>query len=430
MSTFGGGGMLNVSNSSILFRNGTKRFSTTTLAKIQCNLLRVGKTRVASFAFFGLGTGFAFGLVGNRNFCNSFALCEGAISLDKGTDSILSQISSNKKDTKEVERQKLAGKDAEKLVTTTSPWSHIWDLILKNKFLFAVAAIASITGSLCLSASARVLGDLFDIIGTRPASEYWAALKKLGLLYTTHAGCVYVSSLSLAYATTSLGKDLRNRFFKAILRQDIEFFDKNSSGAITHQLGHDIGALQTSLRTAFTSGVQGLSSLVSCSVYLYLTSPKLSLAMFGLLPLMGGLANVAGHFLRGYSKRVKKATAEANSIASEAIQNVRTVRSFNAETREQERYNASLAKAASMKYQMAVFAGSFYSAVIFGINASTLFICLYGGHLVSTGEVTKGGIAAGKFKSTFVIFYKIVTNYTKRLNFLFCLRSNYTGSIP
>ncbi|CAK9040570.1 Mitochondrial potassium channel ATP-binding subunit (ATP-binding cassette sub-family B member 8 [Durusdinium trenchii] len=231
-------------------------------------------------------------------------------------------------------------------------------------------------------------------MGTADLQTLMNPLRQLLGLFVSQAVLSFFSSFALAVATTEFGRRLRMMYYEASLRKDIEKYDESRTGEMTHQLSQDIGSLQTAVRTAFSRGVEGVTSILSGSVYLYMASPKLATAMFCILPVMAGAAHLLGVLLRGLSDEIRRASNNATGIASETFGAIHTVRAFGAEDRELERYGKELQHVSELKLLMALTAGGFYSALHLGINLITLLICGFGGHLVSQGELTRGGIAS------------------------------------
>ena len=267
-------------------------------------------------------------------------------------------------------------------------------MLKKSKALYIVAGVASILASWTKSVAASILGSLFDLMGTSSNADLCAAVWKLGSAYFAQAGLSYLSTLALAVASNRIGREIRERFFTSILKQDISFFDEISSGELTHQLSHDVGSLQTATRTSFTKGIDSVTSLVTCSYYLWCASPKLAIAVLSLLPVMALAANSVTYVLRSISSQMKAAANRASGIATETFSSVRTVRSFTAEERECKRYADALDEASKLKFKMAVAAGSFYSLLALGINLTSLLVGAYGGYLVTAGELSRGDIAS------------------------------------
>jgi ABC-type bacteriocin/lantibiotic exporter with double-glycine peptidase domain len=325
--------------------------------------------------------------------CDAFATRKPTIEVDKldEDDDDLEPVSGSKI---KAEETAIDDGDGVVLVSPKSNLALLWQLLQADRWLFAVAALSSILSSLAVSAQARVIGAVFDLIGSSDPMAFVGSAQQLLVLFALQSALSFLASVSLAMATNRLGESLRCEFFAAILRQDIASFDETKSGELAHQLAQDISELQSSLRTAFTTGIESVTALLSGSVVLYMTSQKLALSVLAMLPLAAMSASLLGHTLRDLSLSVHHASNKTTGIATESIGAIRTVRAFAAEDRELKRYSASLGRVTQLKQQMALAAGGFYACLHFGINCTSLLICGYGGYLVSTGELTKGGIAA------------------------------------
>lgn len=159
----------------------------------------------------------------------------------------------------------------------------------------------------------------------------------------------------IVFAVTSerLIHRLRDRAFRAILRQDVAFFDerKNSTGALTALL---------SVTTTNAAGLSGviLGTLVTLLVTLISASAlglaigwKLSLVCISTIPILLSSGFLQFWMLARFKQRSRVAYTESTSFASEAISAIRTVASLTREAEILEQYKASLAgqRLASLK---------------------------------------------------------------------------------
>jgi ABC-type multidrug transport system fused ATPase/permease subunit len=83
-----------------------------------------------------------------------------------------------------------------------------------------------------------------------------------------------------------------------------------------------------------------------------------------------------------------------DAVAQESFSNIRTVRSFANEDKEVERYALQVNKAYNLARKMGILIGGFQGLSTLGIYGSVLFVLLYGGTLVSAGELTSGALTS------------------------------------
>ena len=172
--------------------------------------------------------------------------------------------------------------------------------------LYSCAAIMSVLSSLSTTYQSKLIGDIFNALGT---SNYSVSLKvlisnpthplsQLVLVFFAQSFFSFGASVSLATATTNLGNRMRSEFFNCLLHRSVADFDEIQTGSMLSQLQGDIGSIKTTVRESFTRGIDGLTSLISGSVLLFHLSPSIAFAMITLLP--------CGAFIGTYLGKKKK----------------------------------------------------------------------------------------------------------------------------
>ena len=94
------------------------------------------------------------------------------------------------------------------------------------------------------------------------------------------------------------------------------------------------------------------------------------------------------------SKKTQDALARASEVAEEALSNIRTVRSFSKEPYETARYAAEVDESYRLGKQKSFAYGGFAGGAALCVQFSFGLVLLYGGYLVSQGEITAGDLTA------------------------------------
>ena len=91
-----------------------------------------------------------------------------------------------------------------------------------------------------------------------------------------------------AYSSGNLTKRLRSKAFRAILRQEIAYFDqlKHSTGALCTRLATEASAVQGASGVRFGFLFQNLVSMITGIIIGFVYSWQLTLLVFAFLPLM------------------------------------------------------------------------------------------------------------------------------------------------
>jgi ATP-binding cassette subfamily B multidrug efflux pump len=219
-------------------------------------------------------------------------------------------------------------------------------------------------------------------------------------------GALYAATLVVSYALRAVQIDVMNRtgqnvmldlrseVFRHLQSKSVSFMDSNPIGRLVTRVTSDVDALND----LFTSGVAAVAGDVVTLVFilgamLYL-SPKLTLVMM----IVGPLIVLATWGFRGYVRRslrdVREAIANLNSFLQERLSGISVIQLFGNEARSLEEFeklnrnhrNAQLAAVRANSY--------FYPTVEFlGVLAVGVLL-VGGGWLSSEGSLSLGVLVA------------------------------------
>ncbi|XP_054414781.1 mitochondrial potassium channel ATP-binding subunit isoform X1 [Pongo abelii] len=196
----------------------------------------------------------------------------------------------------------------------------------------------------------------------------------------------------LSHVGERMAVDMRRALFSSLLRQDIAFFDANKTGQLVSRLTTDVQEFKSSFKLVISQGLRSCTQVAGCLVSLSMLSTRLTLLLMLATPALMGVGTLMGSGLRKLSRQCQEQIARAMGVADEALGNVRTVRAFAMEQREEERYGAELeacrCRAEELGRGIALFQG--LSNIAFNCMVlGTLFI---GGSLVAGQQLTGGDL--------------------------------------
>ncbi|THC93332.1 hypothetical protein EYZ11_007188 [Aspergillus tanneri] len=216
----------------------------------------------------------------------------------------------------------------------------------------------------CITALSLPLSESSEI---RRQANFWS-LMYLMLAFVQLLALIS-QGIAFSYCAERLTHRVRDRAFRYILRQDIAFFDKRSSGALTSFLSTE------------TSHLAGLSGITLMTILLLVTTLvascaiglavgwKLSLVCMSTIPLLLACGYFRLAMLVRLEKEKKKAYEHSASYACEATSAIRTVASLTREDDVCNHYHKQLLSQ-GRRFQFFLC----FSAVIFGAqSAGTIF---------------------------------------------------------
>jgi ABC transporter fused permease/ATP-binding protein len=235
--------------------------------------------------------------------------------------------------------------------------------------------------------------------GPLPGGIDGARLLELVALAMAGIALVSAVAMGLRYFLFMLAGErviarLREELYRAMLAQEVAFFDRERTGDLMSRLSSDTATLQGSVSSNISFGLRNFIQLLGGVALLIYTSPRLSLLILGIVPPIAVGAVVYGRRIRRLSRQVQDAIAQGQAVAEESISGLRTVRAFDAEEAEAVRYGGAISRALGLARRRILASSLFMSATSFAGYASAALVFWYGGSLVQAGEMSAGDLTS------------------------------------
>ncbi|KAM3913524.1 ATP-dependent translocase ABCB1-like [Leptodactylus fuscus] len=176
-----------------------------------------------------------------------------------------------------------------------------------------------------------------------------AEMTKYSYYYIGIGGAVFVLSLfqiwTFLLSASRQTHRIRQKFFKAILHQDMAWFDANQIGTLNNRLTEDINTIHEGLGDKISIFAQFFSTFISGIIIGFVHGWKLTLVILSVSPLLGVSAAVWTMLLASFTTKELSAYSKAGAVAEEILTAIRTVVAFNGQEKALRQYNANLVDA-------------------------------------------------------------------------------------
>ncbi len=196
------------------------------------------------------------------------------------------------------------------------------------------------------------------------------------------------------YTVSWLGErvtaDLRNAVYRHVLQQSPEFFETTSTGEVTSRLIADTTLVQTVVGSSLSMGLRNVVMGLGALSVLVWSHPTVMLQVIVTVVLVVLPATWYGRRVRRLSRASQDRVADSSTIASEVLNAIPIVQSYNAQTREADRFSNSTEQGFYTAVRRTR-ARSILVAFIIIANAALMLWGLYQGtQAVIAGELTAG----------------------------------------
>jgi len=202
---------------------------------------------------------------------------------------------------------------------------------------------------------------------------------------------------------------IRNSLFEKILAQDVAYFDGTESGRLISRLTNDLDLMMSPIQSSLSSLLKNVLILLGGLVMCFVKSYRLSMLAFVTVGPITYLWDQYAQWSKGLAREMLAYWAEANSIASQALSHVRTVKAFGCEDKVIAKYTETNKQALDCGVKDAW--GNGLTSALTGyldLGAGVL-ILWFGGLLVYDGELSVGELV------TFQLFWNMMNNAYQNL---------------
>ncbi|KAL6884597.1 hypothetical protein ACP4OV_010533 [Aristida adscensionis] len=254
--------------------------------------------------------------------------------------------------------------------------------------LMSVGAVAAVANGMAQPVMTFIFGDVIDAFGSSasPHQLLHRVTKVIMNFVYLAIGAGLASTLQVSCWTITGERQaarIRALYLKAILRQDIAYFDMEmSTGQVVERMAGDTFLVQDAIGEKVGMSIQLLSTFIGGFIIAFVRGWLLALVMLSSIPPIVVAGATVSKLMTRLSTRMQVKYADAGNVVEQTLGAIRTVVSFNGEKQAIITYNKFIRKAYESALQQGVVNGLGLGSVMAILFSSYGLAVWYGSTLI------------------------------------------------
>ncbi|CAG8709577.1 14679_t:CDS:2, partial [Racocetra persica] len=202
----------------------------------------------------------------------------------------------------------------------------------------------------------------------------------------------YIYMATWVYTGERQARKIRENYLRAVLRQNIAYFDGIGPGEITTRISSDTHLIQDGISEKASVAFQYIAQFISAFIIAFTTNWKMTLVICCVIPIIGISSVTINKFNTLFTRRSSDFYSLAGSIAEESISAIRTTVSFGAQKKLSALYDAYLVHARREGIKKSITNSSGVGALFFFVYCTYALGFWYGSTLLISHEVSPGQV--------------------------------------
>ncbi len=276
-------------------------------------------------------------------------------------------------------------------------YKRLWGYVAQHKLIATIAVIGMAAGAASEAAMVYVLKVFTDdalVAQNLEAAGFVAIL--LIFIFLVRAASGYATDASLGWIGRSVISSLRRGVFRKFLTLPTRYFEERAAGPLLSRLTYNVEMVAESVTSVVTVAIRDVLTVIAAISVMLLHSPKLSLIVAILFPVVAAIVRILAVAFRRYSGRIQGSIGEVSHVTEEIVRGNRIVKIFGGYEYETERLDEVDGRNRKQNFKLIHVRalGTAVTQVIFGFGVAGV---LYAANI----EAAKGELTIGEFISFF-----------------------------
>ncbi len=232
-----------------------------------------------------------------------------------------------------------------------------------------------------------VIDQGFSIDSVGSINTYFIALFGLAIIFAVFGSLRYYLVMWIGERVVA---DIRSTVYKHVIKMSPTFFEVTRTGEVLSRLTTDTTLVQTVFGAGMSIALRSLFSVFGCLIMLFVTSPKLTIMIIVLVPMVVLPILLYSRKVRRLSRANQDRLADTSSIADESLNAMHVVQAFTLENFVGRKFSDSVEDTFSAARQRIKLSSVLSGTIILTVFGAVVFVLWVGAQAVVDGSMSPG----------------------------------------
>ena len=219
-------------------------------------------------------------------------------------------------------------------------YGRLWRYVTPHKFVGFIAVVSMATTAVVEGGLVALLAPLMDetLVARNLETSKWIPYAFF-VIFVLRGLSGFGTELSLGWIGRRVISDLRRDVFGKLLTLPTRFFDNQATGPLLSRMSYNVEMVAESVTSVVTIAVRDVLSVIAAFVVMIWFSPKLTIFVAILFPVVAVLVRLLGIAFRRYSGRIQDSIGEVTQVTDEVVRGNWVVKAFSGYKYERDRFD-------------------------------------------------------------------------------------------
>ena len=276
-------------------------------------------------------------------------------------------------------------------------YGRLWQYVIPHKLVGFIAVFCMATTAVVEAGLVALLAPLTDetLVAKNLETSQWIPYAFF-VIFILRGLSGFGTELSLGWIGRRVISDLRRHVFSKLLTLPMRFFDNQAAGPLLSRMSYNVEMVAESVTSVVTIAVRDVLTVFAAFAVMLWFSPKLTIFVALLFPIVAFLVRLLGIAFRRYSSRIQDTVGEVTQVTDEVVRGNWVVKAFGGYGYERARFEDADERnfRQNMKLINVRSLGTAVTQVVFGLGIALVIA-------MAARESVKGSLSAGEFIAFF-----------------------------